>query len=187
MSKSDWLLSLESELANSNPRSLLIVVSATLHDELEELVKLHLAPPRTNTDRLFDGRSPLGTFSATITIAERLGIIDKNVSSVINIIRRIRNRSAHATEPIDLGEPPASDRIDEIQSRLHSIVDPDDQYRHKILMLSVNVISTITDAQRNKKIKEDQSDMPHACKVWIDDGIINQYAHEVGQSPQFFA
>lgn len=87
--KMGWSLSSESE------RAAVILAAAHLDAALEDLLRRLLAPHPGGVDPMFEGDRMLGTFSAKIGFAFRLGAIDGDFEHAIQIVRRIRNDFAH--------------------------------------------------------------------------------------------
>ena len=57
---------------------------------------------------------PLGTFSAKISIAYRLGLIDKDFEYALQVVRKIRNSFAHSIENETLSKSSHHDRLFEV-------------------------------------------------------------------------
>jgi hypothetical protein len=75
------------------------IVSAVLMDEvLENLIKAKLVSSIKKEDELFVGAyAPLGSFSAKIDFAYRLGLISLRNQNSLHIIRQLRNDFAHSS------------------------------------------------------------------------------------------
>ena len=101
-------------LANEGERALVIGDSARIDVALERLLKAVTHPCPGGRDDLFDADRPLGTFSAKIAAAYRLGLLDHDVESALHMIRRMRNEFAHATTPVTLSESNHRDRLNGI-------------------------------------------------------------------------
>ena len=63
---------------------------------------------------LFENDRGLGTFSAKINIAYRLGLIDKVLKRALHIFRKIRNGFSHQVHGCSLVEQPYSNWLNEI-------------------------------------------------------------------------
>jgi hypothetical protein len=84
-------------LEKESIRGSAIICATFVEESLSIIIKAKLAPPIKKNDELFDGAySPLGTFSAKIDLAYRLGLIDAKDRSSFHIIRKIRNEFAHS-------------------------------------------------------------------------------------------
>src|SRR5438046_1098059 len=95
-------------------RALVLMGGTRLDFELEETIKAKLAWNPEGQDNLFDPDRPLGTFSAKINLAHRLGVIDGEFHSAVQIVRRIRNDFAHSIAHMRLQHIPHKDRIDQL-------------------------------------------------------------------------
>ena len=91
-------------------RGAVLVGVARLDTALEVLLSAALAPPR-GSETLLHGDRPLGSFGAKIALAARLGLIDAPVEQSLHNLRRLRNGFAHSTTPVQLADPPYSDRL----------------------------------------------------------------------------
>lgn len=71
-------------------------------------------------DLLFDGpQAPLGTFSAKIEFAYRMGLWTEDIKKSLNIIRRIRNQFAHKIVECDFTDP----KVLSLNKELHELND----------------------------------------------------------------
>jgi hypothetical protein len=82
-------------LLSESERASVILAAAHLDAALEDLLRRLLVPHPGGVDPMFDGDRMLGTFSAKIGFAFRLGAIDAEFEHAIQIVRRIRNDFAH--------------------------------------------------------------------------------------------
>ncbi len=96
---------------------LMIIISASRIDDLLKglLQKVMVHQPGTS-DSLLDSDRPLGSFSARIALAYRLGLVDRDFESFLQSIRRLRNDAAHSSEHIDLSTSPHVDRVNHLHS-----------------------------------------------------------------------
>lgn len=106
------------EFKNETDRSAVIVGTAKLDLLMYQLLSSFLLPSTSKNDELLDGDSPLGTFSARITISHRLGLIDDALCRTLNIVRRIRNSFAHELRGATLDSGAHRDRIRELAAPL---------------------------------------------------------------------
>ena len=83
-------------------RSAMILAAALIEDTLTRALSKLMPGIRTRQDRkaMFEANAPLQSFSAKITMAVALGIIDKDLQKKIDIIRCMRNAAAHAAAPM---------------------------------------------------------------------------------------
>ncbi|WP_445371160.1 hypothetical protein ACH518_18570 [Methylomonas sp. HW2-6] len=89
------MFSLAKSLLDESERATVILAAARLDVDLERLLKRLLAPHPGGTDPLFEGDRMLGTFSAKIAFAHRLGAIDSSFEHALQMLRKIRNDFAH--------------------------------------------------------------------------------------------
>lgn len=106
------------EFAKESDRAAVILGAAKLDSLLYHLIQRFLLPSTGKHDELLDGDAALGTFSARIQIAYRLGIIDAELTRALNLIRRIRNQFAHEISDATLDRGAHHDRIQELISPL---------------------------------------------------------------------
>ena len=105
-------------LTKESERAAVVLGAAKLDSLFELLLKRALAPCAGGKDDLLDAERPLGTFSAKISIAYRLGLIDKDVEFSLQAIRKIRNSFAHSIENENLAKASHHDRLFEISRKL---------------------------------------------------------------------
>ncbi|WP_186184855.1 hypothetical protein [Burkholderia gladioli] len=98
-------------LARESERASVILAVARIDSDLEKLLQHVLHPKQGNGDSLFDSERPLSAFSAKITMARRLGVIDREFESALQILRRIRNEFAHEIEASTLSSDRNRDRL----------------------------------------------------------------------------
>jgi hypothetical protein len=110
-------LALTDGLKGESDRGCVVLAVAWIEDDLTRLLKRHLLPsPRTSesSDELFGVQGYLGTFSAKIDLAYRLGLIRRSVHQCLHLGRRIRNDFAHLSGDLSFSTPSISDRVSEI-------------------------------------------------------------------------
>jgi hypothetical protein len=99
MAAEGWLAILNAEFGNASDRALAIVAASVVEELLLGLLRGRLVPNDSSQDTLFDGpNAPLGTFSAKIDLAYRVGAISHRLARDCHLIRKIRNRFAHELE-----------------------------------------------------------------------------------------
>ena len=92
----DAVLRLQSELQGESPRGVVLIATAMIEEALRELLLAFLVANASSNDTLLDGpNSPLGTLSAKVDAAYRLGLISHSFSRDLHVIRRLRNDVAH--------------------------------------------------------------------------------------------
>jgi hypothetical protein len=108
------LIAFVRDFCNESDRAAVILGAAKIDAILGELLRRILLPNPTNHDDLFDGDGPIGTFSAKIHLAYRLGIIDAAFARALHIVRRIRNDFAHDLASSSLDSGPHLDRVKQL-------------------------------------------------------------------------
>jgi hypothetical protein len=105
-------------LAERQPRALVILASAQIDTQLRTVIEGFLWPKSGKPkapDELFDGDSPLSTFSSRIKVALRLGIIDERLADALDKLRDVRNQAAHWIS-FGVAESPLRDQLKYLQS-----------------------------------------------------------------------
>ncbi|MGU2417856.1 hypothetical protein [Burkholderia cenocepacia] len=104
-------------LLRESERAAVILAAAQLDVELEGAIKQVLVPHPGGNDPLFDADRALGTFSAKILMAHRLGIISLEFEHALQIIRKIRNDFAHQIDTSSLAHEPQRARLETLFSK----------------------------------------------------------------------
>lgn len=86
---------LAQSMVNESDRGVILVGSEYLNTALEERLDLHLIDDADARASMLRRDGPFGTFSARITAAHALGLIDAELKKNLDRIRRIRNHCAH--------------------------------------------------------------------------------------------
>jgi hypothetical protein len=116
-----WCDFFEKEVRAESPRAMAILSVAVLEEALTCLVRGALLPCPTSVDPLFDGGYvPLGTFSAKIDFAGRMGLISAGVSQSLHLIRKIRNDFAHDISGCSFDRAEVRNRVRELK-RLNDV------------------------------------------------------------------
>lgn len=108
-------------LINESDRATVILVVAKLESLLYQILQKHLISTPVSKDELLENERPLGSFSAKICMAYRLGLIDNLFSSSLHLIRRIRNDFAHEVEGCTLDSGPHRDRVRGLIAQVESL------------------------------------------------------------------
>ena len=120
---SDYLSILKSEFDQGSDRSCAIVVAAILEERLKKLLSARFLPNASKHDPLFDGpNAPLGSFSAKIDMAFRIGLISHKFTRDLHLIRIIRNAFAHNFSPLSFDSADIQSRVMELD-RSHQIFE----------------------------------------------------------------
>lgn len=102
-------------LRKESERGSAIVCATLLEESLYGMIKSKSVPSSRKNDELLDGSyARLGTFSAKIDLAYRIGLISLNERSSFHIIRKIRNEFAHSSEEISFESNVIKDYISEL-------------------------------------------------------------------------
>jgi len=110
-----WLKVLNAELDHTSDRSCAIVAASIIETLLVDLLRACLVALPSTRDEFFDGTSaPVGTFSARIDLAYRLGLISAQMTRDLHIIRRIRNDFAHTVEGPSFSEGRINSQVNEL-------------------------------------------------------------------------
>jgi len=108
-------LEIRGQLRKESDRGTVIVSAALVEEALEALLKARLAPTNGKDDELFDiPYAPLGTLSAKIDLAYRVGIIRAQLKSSLHLLRKMRNDFAHSSRQLDFTSRSVQGRIREL-------------------------------------------------------------------------
>lgn len=114
----DHLKPMMDQIESESDRAAVVLAASALDNSLLQLLKSYLRPHTgSGEDPFLEGDSPLGTFSARIKAVHRLGLIDDDMASVLNLIRKIRNEFAHEVSAHTLDVSPHRDRVRELLKR----------------------------------------------------------------------
>jgi hypothetical protein len=112
MTNEHWFSLINKEFDGTSDRSCVIVAAAIIDHLLTEALRSFLVPSPTAQDPLFDGaNAPLGTFSARIDMAHRLGLLGVQAARDMHLIRRMRNDQAHSVEGRTFADPALKDQV----------------------------------------------------------------------------
>jgi DNA-binding MltR family transcriptional regulator len=103
-------------LEKESDRGCALMVSSFLDEALRDLLEQCLRGDGKLADNLFDGNGPLTTFSARINLAFGLGLISRNSTRDLHLLRAIRNEFGHVYEPINFETPSIGSRIRELET-----------------------------------------------------------------------
>ena len=102
-------------------RAAVVLGVARLDVAIEAALRSLMSHHPDGQDNLFDPDRPLGTLSAKIALAHRLGVIDQDVEHALQIIRKIRNEFAHSIEDETLSVQRHRDRLRSSTSRFREM------------------------------------------------------------------
>jgi len=106
------------EFKGESDRAAVILGAAKLDLLLYQIFQQYFAPQTGSKDELLDGDSPLGTFSAKIMLANRLGLIDNEFTRSLQFVRKIRNSFAHEVSGCTLNSGSHRDRVKELVAQM---------------------------------------------------------------------
>ncbi|WP_217070660.1 hypothetical protein [Burkholderia gladioli] len=118
--RADAYISLIRSLLTESERASVILAAAQLDTELEVVLKHVLVPFPGGADPLFDADRALGSFSAKILMAHRLGIITLDFENSLQLVRKIRNDFAHQIETESLASSRQHDRVETLYQKFNS-------------------------------------------------------------------
>jgi hypothetical protein len=117
--ESKWLTFFLLEFKKESDRAAVILTAAMLDEALKDLLEAFLVPCPSSEDKLFDGASaPMSSFSSRIECAYRLGLISRDFSRCIHIVRRIRNAFAHDVAGCTFAAHSVSSRVDALRTAM---------------------------------------------------------------------
>lgn len=102
------------EFIGESDRAAVILGVAKIDLLLYQIFQKYLVSIPSGKDDFLDSDGPLGTFSAKINLAYRLGLIDNSTTRALHLIRKIRNDFAHEVEGCSLNSGSHRDRIREL-------------------------------------------------------------------------
>lgn len=82
-----------------SPRGRVLVAASFLDNLLHETLRSFLIEGKPQDQLLSGFNAPIGSFSAKIALAAALGLISDSERDECDLIRRIRNKFAHAVHP----------------------------------------------------------------------------------------
>lgn len=109
-------------MAERQPRALVILASAKIDAQLRSILEIFLYPKAGNEkdpDELFDGDTPLSSFSSKIKMTRRLGLIDADLYHTLDLLRKIRNQAAHWVS-FGVATTPLRDQLNHLQKLVAS-------------------------------------------------------------------
>jgi hypothetical protein len=120
-----WCDFFEREAKSESERAVAIISVSVLDEALSGLLKAAMLPCPTGTDPLFDGAyAPMGSFSAKIDFACRLGLISAGVAQSLHLVRKIRNDFAHDIASCSFELASVRSRVREL-SALNQVAKPE--------------------------------------------------------------
>ena len=106
------------DLMDESDRGAVLVGAAILEDELSRLIEM-IAKVNglfaKDAEKLFSMNGPASTFSGKSLVCRAFGLISQSTFEDLNRIRKLRNKFAHTSEPVDFLMPEIEDIIADIQ------------------------------------------------------------------------
>jgi DNA-binding MltR family transcriptional regulator len=100
------------EFKNESERAIVVLTAARLDYLLFQLLHKYVIPNVSKTDDFFENQGPGSSFSNKIMLCYRLGLIDRQFTQALNLIRRIRNDFAHEATACTLSKGSHADRVE---------------------------------------------------------------------------
>lgn len=125
------------QYANESERAAVILAAARMDVLLYQLISKVLLPNTGKGDELFDGDTPLSTFSAKINLAHRLRLIAPDLARALHLFRKVRNDFAHDVYGCQIESSPHADRIKEILALANTCA----AYRNLLPRFKKNLLS----------------------------------------------
>jgi hypothetical protein len=107
------LKNITEELETQTDRGAAIIAAAIVDHFLAGAIEARLILTPDIKDRLFGGEAngPLAHFAAKIDVGFAIGILNDQMWSDLHDVRRIRNKFAHALEPVAFDDSKISGRL----------------------------------------------------------------------------
>jgi hypothetical protein len=107
----DRFSSFMDEFNGESDRAAVILGAAKIDQTLFELLSATLLPLTSGKDDLLESDGPIGSFSARISLAYRMALIDAELAHALHMVRKIRNAFAHEPTGCKLDGGPEGDRV----------------------------------------------------------------------------
>jgi hypothetical protein len=117
-SAGDWSDHFDRSIRAESPRAKVVLPACYLDELLRQMLELVLRPV-AGDDSLLNSQGPIGTFSARIDLAWRLGLVPDDTKMSLHLVRKIRNKFAHVLADCDFFDA----QIAGWSSTLHSLND----------------------------------------------------------------
>lgn len=122
MDQIQWQKELDKEIENQSDRAIAIVSASILDVQLRNILLEYMIKEKDINKDLFEGNSPLSTFSSKIKACYYLGLISEDEYKNIDTIRKIRNDFAHQLINISF------DNNQSIKDRCRNLYIPKNMY-----------------------------------------------------------
>jgi hypothetical protein len=97
------------ELLRVSDRARAVLLGAEIDRYLRQMLETYFLPKAPRSGRLLEGSGPVGTFTARIEVAYRLGLLRPEWHHDLQIISQIRNEFAHGPAGMTLNKQSVSD------------------------------------------------------------------------------
>ena len=97
------------EFNRESDRGAALVAASLLDERLKGIIRKFFLDSKVSHDLLDGVNAPLGTFSARISAAYALGLIQKNEFDELNLVRKIRNEYGHKWKEVNFDDAPIAD------------------------------------------------------------------------------
>ena len=135
-------------------RGSVLIAAAYLDDALEDCLRARFVQDEKAIDDLLGGEKPLGTFSARISTAYLLGLIDQKMRADLDAIRKIRNDFAHKRHHLRFSDQSIKDKCNNLRgARVFEIgsgfpiTNPRDRYLVTVSLLTYDLIELANETQ----------------------------------------
>lgn len=101
-------------LQDESDRGTVVLASAWLDEALTRIISKFFKPVSKNGEKLLRTGQPLGDFGAKIVLADRLGLVNKNMIESLTACRKLRNDFAHLSTDLSFSTPEVKDRVEHL-------------------------------------------------------------------------
>lgn len=146
------------ELYEESDRGAAILAAATFEHWLESnIIENFVELDQDMRNNLFDN-GPLSTFSAKINLGFALGLYNKTVLNDLHTVRRIRNKFAHSTGPMNFKDQPISDLCRNLdKGNTSDSEDPRTKYLNHIRWVQGTIVRDHFDGKPQRRRNREDS------------------------------
>jgi len=133
------------EFAGESDRAAAVLSAAYLDELLKNLIANFLVDDKKAVEKLLDSKkaphAPLSTFSARITAAYCLGLIDEVQYNDLNTIRQIRNHFAHSLHGLNFNSVTIVKEVNKLKTHrlARTVKNTRDEFILTIAILSTDI------------------------------------------------
>lgn len=129
------------ELRRESDRGLALVTTALIDNLLRDTLVSFFCKSQSNEYLLDNGNAPLGSLSARLHTSRALGLIDEFEFTEINLLRKVRNKFAHAKHGLNFSNEIVRGFCSSLQSDLPEGVHfPTNEPRFRFTNASVCIV-----------------------------------------------